>query len=179
MADGALLGCPHCGKPIAFAQELAGRLAACPHCRGPFQMPTSPPASVQPPVQQVPVQTAAPTRKPPPNLDFDLDRMPPEPKPGERRGKEPLFYPNAEKASLLVCVCGIVVTLMLSGILILDFIVPLFQLPGMRTFFTGFLGSIGVLALLVGGIAGSLLLRHLVLVFVDSARNVRNRTTDG
>lgn len=166
MADGALLGCPHCGKPIAFAQELAGKLAACPHCRGPFQMPASSPASAPP----TPAHTSGSMqsqRRVASNLGFDPDEPPALP---IRQGKEPPSYASAESVSLLVCICGIVFSLMVGVILVLNFIVPTFQLPGTRTFFTAFLGSIAVLAMLVGGITVSLLLRHLVQVLVDAAR---------
>lgn len=172
MADGSLLGCPHCGKPIAFAQELAGRLAACPHCRGPFTMPNAPPGSAAPPVSAQ-VQQPPPQRKPTPSLGFNPDEAPPTYQPGERQGKEKYCYPNAEFASLIVCISGIVFTLMFSGFLLLTFIVPTFQLPGSRAFSVAFVASIGVLAILIGGIAGSLLLRHLVLVIVDAARKLR------
>lgn len=177
MADAALLGCPHCGKPIAFAQELAGRLAACPHCRGPFQMPDAPPQPVPKPAPKFTSETQPPPRKPPANLGFDPDDAPTRYQPGDRRGKEPLCYPHAESISLIVCICGIIGTLMLVGMMILDVVVPMFQMPGTRTFFTAFMGAIGVLAFLVGGIAGSLLLRHLVLVVVDAARGVRGKKT--
>ena len=171
MANGTLLGCPHCGKPIAFAAELAGKLAACPHCRGPFQMPAAPPVAPQPAAPPQP-QPQPPVRKAAPNLGFDPNE-PAEPKPGERRGKEPLCYPRAESVSLLVCISGIVFTLMVVGILIIDVIVPQFRLPGTREFFSAFMGSVGVLTMLIGGCGVSLLTRHLVLVVVDAARNVR------
>ena len=166
MADGALLGCPHCGKPISFAQELAGKLAACPHCRGPFQMPASSLAST-PHLSPPGPASMQSQRKVASNLGFDPDEPP---APPIRQGKELPSYASAESVSVLVCICGIVFSLMVGVILVLNFIVPTFQLPGTRTFFTAFLGSIAVLAMLVGGITGSLLLRHLVLVFVDAAR---------
>jgi hypothetical protein len=174
MADGSLLGCPHCGKPIAFAQELAGRLAACPHCRGPFTMPTSPPVSTPQPALQVsaPMQQTLPRRKPVPNLGFNPDDAPAGYKPGERQGKEKFCYPNAEATSLIACISGIVFTLMFCGFLVIAFIVPTFQLPGMRAFFEAFIASIALLAMLIGGIAGSLLLRNVVLVMVDAARKL-------
>lgn len=173
MADGPLLGCPHCGKPIAFAQELAGRLAACPHCRGPFTMPASPPAPSPAPPVSAPVQQPPPQRKPAPSLGFNPDDAPSTYKPGERQGKEKYCYPNAEIASLIVCISGIVFTLMFAGFLVLTFIVPTFQLPGLRAFFIAFVAAVAVFAMVVGGIAGSLLLRHLVLVIVDAARKQR------
>jgi hypothetical protein len=181
MADGPLLGCPHCGKPIAFAQELAGRTAACPHCRGPFTMPAAPPQpAAHPPQLPAPTQQPAPPqRKPTPSLGFNPDEAPSTYRPGERHGQEKFCYPNAETTSLIVCISGIVFTLMLAGFLTLAFIVPTFQIPGTRAFFEAFIASIGVLAILVGGIAGSLLFRHLVLVVVDSARHARNRRVDG
>ena len=46
----ALLGCPHCNKPVGFAAAMAGKVVACPHCRGQFQMPERPPMSAPPPL---------------------------------------------------------------------------------------------------------------------------------
>src|SRR6476619_5698027 len=54
-----LLGCPHCGKPVGFAPNMAGQVVACPHCRGQFQMPDRPPAN-QPPLS--PPRGPRPTR---------------------------------------------------------------------------------------------------------------------
>jgi hypothetical protein len=119
------------------------------------------------------MQQPPPQRKPAPILDFNPDEAPARYKPGERVGKEKFCYPNAEAASLIACIGGIVFTLMFCAFLAIAFIVPTFQLPGTRAFIEAFVASIAVLAMLIGGIAGSLLLRHLVLVIVDGARKLR------
>jgi hypothetical protein len=38
----AVIGCPHCRRPLALEGHLAGRVVACPHCQGHLQMPGAP-----------------------------------------------------------------------------------------------------------------------------------------
>src|SRR5580658_3819973 len=99
MADAPLLGCPHCGKPIAFAAELAGKLASCPHCRGPFQMPATPPGPPRPPAAP---PTPASSKRAAPDLAFDQD-APLTHATGPRHDrKEPFYLAAAEQGSLIV-----------------------------------------------------------------------------
>jgi hypothetical protein len=166
MPDLPLLGCPHCGKPVAFAAELAGKLASCPHCRGAFQMPPTPPAPPKPPAPP----SAAPKRGSA-ELAFDSD-LPLTHSPGARRdGKEPSYLGSAEHGSLVIAVCGTILAIVLAAIIFVDFALARFQMPGVQPFVLAILGSLGAFMVAVVGIAGSWLIRHVVLMLVENARS--------
>ncbi len=167
MNDAPLLGCPHCGKPLSFAAELAGRTVACPHCRGPFQMPPAPPAprSAPPaPGKRVPsqdfgfvddgVQTSAGSAKPP---EFHPDREPP-------------YYQFLEHltiAFVYVSIVGVIFGTLSFMILVVP---DLFRTDQTRG---------GVIAIVLGiflaalGVLIPLMLRGAILTLVDGARNLR------
>jgi hypothetical protein len=90
---------------------------------------------------------------------------------GQRRDRyEPTFFSSAEQGSLIVAVCGTVLAVAI-GVTVLILAIEIFQLPGGRSFVLGMLMSLGAVAVLVGGIAGSWMLRHVVLAIMDYLRN--------
>lgn len=166
MPDLPLLGCPHCGKPVAFAPDLAGKLASCPHCRGAFQMPSTPPTPSKPlasPATPAPKRSGA-------ELAFDPDAPLSPSASGQRHRNEPTYYGNAVQMSLVAAVTGTILALALGAIIFMEFALTRFPQPGVQTFILAILWSLAAVMVAVGGIAAAWLVRHLVLVFVEYAR---------
>ena len=167
MSEQLLLGCPHCGKPIAYAAQLAGKQAACPHCRGPFTMPPTPPLPAAPAVAHPPPPaskkrtTAELTFEP----DAPLNLVSPRP---DRH--EPNCYKNAEKWSAVAAICGCLLAVILGATIVIEVVLTLFQQPGVKSFVLAMVWILGALTTAVGGCAGSLMVRSAVLVMVDAAR---------
>ena len=167
MNDAPLLGCPHCGKPLAFATELAGKTVACPHCRKPFQMPAAPPAPRSTP--------PAPARRSPPQ-DFGFveegvhsdagSAKPPEFHPD----REPPYYQFLEQltvAFVYVMIVGVIFGLATFMVLVVpDYFRTDMVRGGVIAIVLGlFLGALGVLT--------PLMLRAAILTMIDAARHLR------
>lgn len=161
MADASLLACPHCGKPIAFAAELAGKLAACPHCQGPFTMPATPPPPPKP--------ATPPAKRPNATLRFDTD-VPLTHTTGPRYEREPDCFGSAEKGSLVFAVCGTIFAVVSGTSLFWLHAMELFPQPGVRAFVLAMLWTLAAIAVFIGGIAASWTVRHLVSTIVLHVR---------
>lgn len=168
-----LLGCPHCGKPVGFAPNMAGQVVACPHCRGPFQMPDRPPA----PASAAPPPGPAP-RKPGPaapddvSLSFDGG--------GGPAGGPPVkaeldSYRAAVTLANVFALFGTGAVLILLGLVIYAFVLPVFRGGDDHPGRTG-LGLLWLVSALVFaglGVVGLFLVRACVLVGVDAGRAMR------
>src|SRR5262245_12503467 len=113
-----LLGCPHCGKPVGYAPGMAGQVVACPHCRGQFQMPDRAPAGSA----AAPVQSRA-TGSADVGLSFESD----EPARGPGAKAELDSYRAASTLATIFALAGAVGTVMLLGLVIYSFVLPIFR----------------------------------------------------
>jgi hypothetical protein len=161
----ALLGCPHCSKPVGFAQSMAGQVVACPHCQGPFQMPDRPPS--------VPEKPRAAPRSPEPELQFEEERDPSAPTTTARAELD--SYRAAATLATVFALLGSVGVLAGLAVVIVTIIVPHW-----RGEVGGFLSSVqGLLWLVVAFLFAAIafvalfMIRAAVLVGVDAARILR------
>ena len=160
-----LLGCPHCGKPVGYTTAMAGQVVACPHCRGQFQMPDrAPSASAAPPVQHRP---SAPADV---GLSFESEQSTRGPVKAELDS-----YRAASALATIFALAGAVGTLLLMGLAIYSFVLPIFRGGDDRPGRAG-AGLIWLLASVLSAaivIVGLFLARAFVLVVVDAARRLR------
>src|SRR5438105_317563 len=117
MSSPALLGCPHCTRPISFAAELAGKVVACPHCRKQLQMPATAPSPPPPPPRFNPA-TAPTSPGPSPRIELELQfptttEPPPAPDPrADGRPKvEPVWFRRTESLATACMWLGVVAVL--------------------------------------------------------------------
>jgi hypothetical protein len=163
----ALLGCPHCNKPVGFAPAMAGQVVACPHCRGQFQMPERAPASVGPsPQLKKPVPPAGDV-----GLSFDDDTQ----SAGPATRAELDSYRAAATLANVFALAGAGIVLVVLGLTIYSFVLPVIRgtddrpgqtIAGLIWLFATFLSA--ALA-----IVGLFLVRACILVIVDAARTLR------
>lgn len=160
-----LLGCPHCGKPVGYAPGMAGQVVACPHCRGQFQMPDRAPTSSALPAQ------SRPMLPPDVGLSFDNDER----ESGPAAKAELDSYRAASTLATIFALAGAVGTVLLLGLVIYSFVLPIFRGTDERPGRAG-AGLIWLLASFLSAgivIVGLFLARAFVLVVVDAARRLR------
>lgn len=162
----ALLGCPHCGKPVGFAPSMANQVVACPHCRGQFQMPDRPPSMPAGPAVRAP-------RPDDPALSFDegtdaaLD--------GSGLRAELDSYRFAATLATVFALVGSAGVLIALGLIVQAVVLPAFHgaedRPGAGG--SGLLWLVSSLVFAGSAIVGLFLVRSCVLVGVDAARTLR------
>jgi hypothetical protein len=163
----ALLGCPHCNKPVGFAPALAGQVVACPHCRRQFQMPQQAPAGASAPTQLKKAATAAGDE----GLTFDNDA----PAAGPTTRAELVSYRAAATLANVFALAGSGVVLLVLGLTIYSFVVPVIRgtddRPGQSV--AGLVWLFAAFSCAGLAIIGLFLVRVCVLVVVDAARTLR------
>lgn len=163
----ALLGCPHCNKPVGFAPALAGQIVACPHCRRQFQMPERAPAgaSAPPPLKKSPAATG--------DVGLIFDNEAGSADPTVRAELD--SYRAAATLANIFALAGSGVVLIVLGLTIYSFVMPVIRgtddrlaqpLAGLVWLFASFLCA-GMT------IVGLFLVRACILVMVDAARTLR------
>jgi hypothetical protein len=182
MSAPALLGCPHCNRPISFAPELAGQVVACPHCRKQLQMPATPPGPPPvvnrgPPPRGGLSSGSAPTAPFQPDDDLRFPDPPDGPAgdartdPG-RPAVEPLSFRRAELVSAGFMWCGVAGALAVAVLLIVHTAAPMFR-GDAKLIVSGILYTGGVLLFFAAACFGFVLVRTATLVLIDAARNLR------
>jgi hypothetical protein len=163
----ALLGCPHCNKPVGFAPALAGQVVACPHCRRQFQMPQQSPAGASAPPQLKKAAAAAGDE----GLTFDNAA----PAAGPTTRAELDAYRAAATLANVFALAGSGVVLIVLALSIYSFVVPVMRgtddrpgqsMAGLAWLFASF-ACAGL------AIVSLFLVRACVLVMVDAARILR------
>lgn len=183
-----LLGCPHCGRPIRYNPALAGQVTACPYCGGPFQMPSTPPAlpaatgtgmSYSPPM---PPSTATPPLPPPMTVPSygqsnseaaTFDPSPSTDMPVRRSGRpprEPWYYTFIAGYTSMMMWLGILLILLGTAFAFVLQIIPLMK----SNLFFGIIAATFSVFVAILGLLGTLLVCGLMLLAVDTARNIRS-----
>lgn len=153
---------------------MAGQVVACPHCRGQFQMPDKPPAgqptSPVPPLPPAPPRTRT-AHSGDAGLSFENESAPYSP--GVKAELD--SYRAAEFLALVLALLGSVAVLLMLGLSIYTFVLPILRGteggpgrigPGLLWLVSSFLFA-GLL------IVALFLFRALALVIVDAARTLR------
>jgi hypothetical protein len=161
----ALLGCPHCNKPVGFAQSMAGQVVACPHCQGPFQMPDRPPS--------VPEKPRAAPRSAEPELQFEEDRKPGAPATTVRAELD--SYRAAATLATVFALLGSAGVLVGLVVAIVTIIVPHWrgESGAFLASAQGFLWLLVAFLFAALGFVALFMIRAAVLVGVDAARTLR------
>src|SRR5262245_41972884 len=182
MSAPALLGCPHCNRPISFVPEMAGKFVGCPHCRKQLQMPATSPTPAVPnrPASrpQLSPSTAPTEPGPPSRIDFDMHfttdaEPPPDRRADDRSRVEPIWFRRTETFATASMWLGIAATVAVAALIIHFSLVPLFRAGDGRSVAAGALALLGLLLFSAMAIVGFVALRAGLFVLVDMGRNLR------